>query len=95
MPHSPQFPELLIFKKILFTHERHTEGQRHRQREKQVPSGEPDARLDLQTLGSGPQQKADTQPLSHPGVPNFQNFYSFLPNLVFVGFKNPLIMAHV
>ena len=30
---------------------------------------EPDARLDPRTPGSGPEPKADTQPLSQPGVP--------------------------
>ena len=36
--------------------------------EKQVPCGEPDAELDPGTPGSCPEPKADTQPLSHPGV---------------------------
>ena len=48
---------------------RDTERQRHRQREKRVPCGEPDAGLDSRTPGSRPEPKADTQPLSHPGVP--------------------------
>ena len=43
--------------------------QRHRQREKQAPCGEADVGLDLGTLGSGPEPEADTQPLSHPGIP--------------------------
>ena len=45
------------------------ERQRHRQREKQGPCREPDAGLDPRTPGSRPEPKADTQPLSHPGVP--------------------------
>ena len=49
--------------------ERERERQRHRQREKQAPFREPDVRLDLGTLGSGPELKADAQLLSHPGVP--------------------------
>ena len=43
--------------------------QRHRQREKQAPCGEPYVGLDPRTLGSRPELKADAQPLSHPGVP--------------------------
>ena len=45
------------------------ERQRHRQREKQAPCREPDAGLDPGTPGSCPEPKADTQPLSHPGIP--------------------------
>ena len=44
------------------------ERQRHRQREKQAPCGEPDAGLDPRTPESGPEPKADAQPLSHPGT---------------------------
>ena len=47
---------------------RDRERQRHRQREKQAPHGEPDVRLDLRTLGSRPELKADAQLLSHPGI---------------------------
>ena len=43
--------------------------QRHRQREKQAPHREPNAGLYPRTPGSPPEPKADTQPLSHPGVP--------------------------
>ena len=46
-----------------------TERQKHRQREKQAPCGEPDVGLDPRTLGSPPEQKADAQPLRHSGVP--------------------------
>ena len=45
------------------------ERQRHRQKKKQAPCGEPDAGLDPKTLGAHPGLKADPQPLSHPGVP--------------------------
>ena len=48
---------------------REREGQRHRQREKQVPRREPDMELDSRTPGLWPEPKADTQPLSHSGVP--------------------------
>ena len=37
--------------------------------EKQTPCREPDAGLDPRILGSRPKLGADTQPLSHPGVP--------------------------
>ena len=40
-----------------------------RQREKEAPCGEPDAGLDPGIPGSPPDLKADTQPLSHPGIP--------------------------
>ena len=43
--------------------------QRHRQREKQAPCGEPDVGLDPRTPGSQPELKADAQPLSHPDAP--------------------------
>ena len=46
-----------------------TEKQRHRQREKQAPCQEPDARVGPRTPGSRPEPKADVQPLSHAGVP--------------------------
>ena len=45
------------------------ERQRHGQREKQAPCGEPHVGLDPRTPGSGPEPKADAQPLSHPGAP--------------------------
>ena len=50
------------------------ERQRHRQREKQAPLGEPDAGLNPRTPGSCPEPKADTQPLSHPGAPQLLSF---------------------
>ena len=34
----------------------------------------PDAGLDPRTLGSCPEPKADTQPLSHPGAPEVIQF---------------------
>ena len=45
------------------------ERQRHRQREKQASCRESDVGLDPRTPGSQPKPKADTQPLSRPGVP--------------------------
>ena len=53
---------IFFFKIVLFIHERHTDRQKHRQREKQVPCGEPHAGLDPRTPGSCPEPKADTQP---------------------------------
>ena len=43
--------------------------QRHRQREKQAPYREPNMGLDPGTAETRPELKAETQPLSHPGVP--------------------------
>ena len=60
----------IIFLKILFIHERHTERQKHRQREKQAPCREPNVGLNPRTPGSYPEPKADTRPLNHPGAPN-------------------------
>ena len=42
------------------------------QREKQAPYGEPDVGLNPRTLGSWPEPKVDTQPLSHPGAPRIE-----------------------
>ena len=49
--------------------ERERARQRHRQREKQAPCREPNVGLDPRTPASRPGLKADTQPLSHPGIP--------------------------
>ena len=51
------------------------ERQRHRQREKQAPCREHDVGLDPETPGSPPEPKADTQPLSHLGIPKFIDNY--------------------
>ena len=58
--------------------ERERERQRHRQREKQTPCREPDVGLNLGTLVSCPELKADARPLSHLGVPMFCYFYTLL-----------------
>ena len=66
------FTHRFLFLRIyLFIHERHTERQRHRQREKQALYREPDVGLDPRTPRSRPRPglKADAQPLSHPGIP--------------------------
>ena len=46
--------------------------QTHRQREKQTPCKEPDARFAPTTPGSCPERKADTQLLSHLGAPRLR-----------------------
>ena len=66
-------PLLLLFL-FLFIHERHTQRGRHRRREKQAPCREPDAGLHPGISGSHPEPKADTQPLSHPGILKFLKF---------------------
>ena len=48
---------------------RDTERGRDRQKEKQAPCGEPSVGLNPRTPGSGPELKADAQPLSHPDDP--------------------------
>ena len=57
------------FFKDFYSFMRDIERQRHRQREKQVPCGEPNVGLDPRTPGSRPESKADAQPLSHSGIP--------------------------
>ena len=48
---------------------RDTQAERHRKREeKQAPCRKPNVGLHPGTPGSHPEPKADTQPLSHPGV---------------------------
>ena len=64
----------IIFKDVIYLWETRRERQRHRQREKQAPCGEPDEGLDPRTLGSWLEPKADTQPLSHPGDPSLFYF---------------------
>ena len=57
----------------LFMRDTEKEKQRHRQREKQALRGEPNAGLNPRIRGSQPELKADTQPLSHPGIPAIHN----------------------
>ena len=64
----------IFYRFYLFNHERHKEMQRHRQREKQAPCGEPDVGHDPRTPGSWPEQKTDAQPLSLPGVLVLRHF---------------------
>ena len=51
-----------------FMRDTERERQRHRQRKKQTSCREPDVGLNPGTPGSLPEQKADAQPLRHPGV---------------------------
>ena len=53
----------------LFTGDVERERERYRQREKQALCGDPNMGLDPRTPGTRPEPKADTQPLSHPGIP--------------------------
>ena len=48
---------------------RDTEREAETQVEKQTPCKEPEVGLDPRNLGSGPEPKADAQPLSHPSIP--------------------------
>ena len=49
---------------------RDTEREAQTQREeKQAPRREPDVGFNPGNSGSGPESKADAQPLSHPGIP--------------------------
>ena len=58
---------------------RDIERQRHRQRERQALLREPDLGLQPRTPRSPPEQKADTQPLSHSGAPGGDIFYPCSP----------------
>ena len=60
-----------VFLEIIFIYSCETwrDRQRHRQREKQGPCGEPEVGLDPGTPGSRPGPKADAQPWSYPGAP--------------------------
>ena len=53
--------------------ERERERRRHRQREKQALGRKPDAGLNPGTPRSQPEPKADSQPLSHPRIPQTLN----------------------
>ena len=73
---------------------RNTERQRHRQREKQAPHGEPNAGLDPRTPGSCPEPKTDIQSLSHPGIP-FKAFYNPIMLILFAGRKKAYIHIYI
>ena len=73
-------PNFFFFFKILFIHERQSERQRYRQREKQASCREPDVGPGPRTPESRPGPKAGAKPLSHPGIP-------LLPNLTFWNLK--------
>ena len=60
------------------------EKQRHRQKEKQTPCREPNMGPYPGIPGSHPELKADTQPLSHPGVPLSLSLSLFLRYYLFI-----------
>ncbi|XP_072629463.1 PCNA-interacting partner isoform X2 [Canis lupus baileyi] len=99
VPTSPVSKHNQDNEKILFIQERHRgkERQRHKQREKQAQCSRPDVGLDPRTPGSRPEEKADAQLLSLPGVPvqllARKIIYSYL-NLL-VNLKNDLALAHI
>ena len=66
------FIKIIHIKNILFIHERHRERGRDTGRGgcRQLSCREPNVGLDPRTLGSCPEPKADTQPLSDAGAPN-------------------------
>uniref|UniRef100_UPI0024446BAF tRNA-dihydrouridine(20) synthase [NAD(P)+]-like isoform X2 n=1 Tax=Nyctereutes procyonoides TaxID=34880 RepID=UPI0024446BAF len=64
------------------------ERQRHRQREKQAPCGEPDAGLDPRTPGSRPEPKTDAPSQSHPSAPP-SHLFKILSTLV-KGIRRPV-----
>ena len=72
-PGAPDF-----FLKTLLMRDKHTERQRHGQREKQALWREPDVGLDPTTPGSRPEPKADAQPLSHRVAPSAPDFLYLL-----------------
>ena len=54
----------------LFIHVKQRDWQKEGQREeKQAPCKEPDVGPNPRNLGSGPEPKADAEPLSHPDIP--------------------------
>ena len=65
-----------FFKDFIYSSETQRLRQRHRQREKQASHREPVAGLDP-IPGSHSEPKADTQPLSHPGVPGILFSYAW------------------
>ena len=68
---SFEFLSLFFFfyiKILFYSWKTQRERQRHREREKQAPCREPNVGLNPRIPGSHPELKADTQPLSHPGV---------------------------
>ena len=60
----------IFFRFYLFIHERQREAETEALGEA-APCREPDVGLNPRTLGSCPEPKADTKPLSHPDVLQF------------------------
>ena len=68
--------EYIFFKDFIYLFMRHTHTHRGRDigmGRSRLPAGEPNVGLDPRILGPRPEPKADTQPLSHPGVPVIGN----------------------
>ena len=61
-------------------HEKHTEAETQAEGEAGFPRGA-HCRLDLKTLGSQTEPKANAQPLSHPGAPSSKIFRGESDNL--------------
>ena len=67
--------DIFFLRLYLFIHKRHRERGRDPGRGRsRLHEGRPDVGLDPGTPGSGPEPKAEAQPLSHPGVPAQENF---------------------
>ena len=74
---------------------RDRERQRHKQREKQAPSGKPHVGLNPRSPGSCPEPKVDAQLLSHPGIlrvftlysSNLQTYLDNIPRLMVQAIK--------
>ena len=69
---------LVFYRFYLFM--RHTQRQRHRQRDigrgrSRLPGGTLMQGLNPRIWASLPETKADTQPLSHPGTPNIRFYF--------------------
>ena len=64
---------IFLFKDFIYSFMREAETQAETQAEleKQAPCRELDMELNSRTQGSQPESKADIQPLSHPGVPEY------------------------
>ena len=66
----------ILFIYLFMRHSR--EGkQRNKQRKRLAPCREPNVGLNPSHLGSHPEPKADTQLLSHPGIPESTFFLCF------------------
>ena len=76
--------------------DREKEGGRDRGRSRLPTEQEPNVGLNPRTLGSQPEQTADTQPLNHPGTQYFTFLNNSLAseNLMMVGTESPFAYYH-